>query len=419
MKIFRTIYCVLFIINALWGQSQLDLLDRHEILFENHILRRTPTKSHYTKVHAFPEIRPSLHFISKMESSWDGSRIYQVGFTEVHRWVVSVGTPFFSQEGQHLWHWSEPKLLNLNTNDIYLLLGAWDESLLFLKIHGENDIKVPSSKEIKSLGYSTGNSTIDRTATDDKAIIKKKPEGPSQSLQRYDLLTREITNVIDVQRSEDVRNTVLFSKDAFYLFMATGIAIRIGVRIEPWEAQKLNSNFWIDTGVTLCKDTREYKNPFIFGRAFLDQDSSILIPTQVLLPLDRKDIDEAWSKLPEARRAELIRLGLWPVPADKEIGWKDDVRFLKFDPSDLKFTQVDRSRFEGLTIEKDSNFIIRRFKDVDPGAIYTSTGGQILHLEAALQNTQKEIPVHPVPTQADVKPPPATKKQVAHSDLPR
>jgi hypothetical protein len=273
------------------------------------------------------------------------------------------------------------EVLALPKDDAYTLVGAWEDSLLFLVIHQE--ARAPS-------------------------VQSQKTAANTQGLLRVDLRTNEVTRLLDVQGGKDLRSTALFSQDAFYLFTASGTAIRVGVRTEPWGVDTLSSNFWGEAGVTLCKDTGEFRNPFLFGKAFLDLDGSVLIPTQVFLPLDREDIDLAWSKLPQSRKAELISSGQWPVPAGQEIGWKDHVRFLKFDPSARTFSQVDRARFEPLVVEEDKHFMIRRFREFEPTGLYTSSGGRILPLEEALK----------APDAMPVVAPPKGKEAMKNSPIP-
>ncbi len=225
-----------------------------------------------------------------------------------------------------------------------------------------------------------------------------------------DLLTGETAQLLEVQVGSDARMTAAFSRDAFYLLTATGKAVRVRVGTEPWSVDLIHTNVWGAAGITLCKDTGEFQNPSLFGRAFLDGDGAILVPTQVFLPQDRADIDLAWSKLPQLRKAELIQSGFWPVPADKEVGWKDDVCFLRLDPATARFTQVDHSRFDHLVVEEEKPFTIRRFKVIEPTQAFTSEGGRILPLEEALRTVEsapapKARPARPA-TSVDPSPAP-------------
>ena len=363
MNLAHVVGCSLFVAQALLGQTVVALADRQEILVEGHVMRRTAAEPALVMVPDLPDIRPSLRPLERMELAWDGSKVYQVGFTEdLHR-VVCVGMPYFTSSGERRWLWTEPKTLPLLGTDSYTFLGAFEDSLLFLQIHRETKPKP-------------------------ELATSQKASASFQNLLRIDLMTGVSTRLIDVETENDFRNTVLFSKGAFYLFTAAGKAIRVGVHTEPWGVDRLSSNYWSETRVTLCKDTGEFQNPFLFGKAFLDLDGSILLPTQVFLPLNREDIDLAWSKLPQSRKAELISSGLWPVPVGKEIGWKDDVCFLKFDPNSATFGQADRLRFEHLVVEEDKHFMTRRFRVFEPTLVFTSNGGKILPLEEALRITE-------------------------------
>ena len=363
MRLAQMAGCFVFTVQALIGQCPLALADRQEILVEGRVLRRTLGESAFAPVPDLPEIRPNLRFLGRLDWAWDGAKAYQVGVTEDRHRVVCVGTPFYTSAGERRWFWTEPKVLPLSEVDAYSLVGAWEDSLLFLQIHRGPKPKTESAQTQKALPN-------------------------SQSLLRVDLITGVTTRLLDVEGGDDFRSTALFSQDAFYLFTATGKAIRVRVRTEPWAVDMLSSGYWSEAGVTLCKETGEFRNPFHFGSAFLDSDGSILIPAQVFLPLNREDLELAWSKLPQPRKAELIASGLWPVSVDKEVGWKDDVRFLKFDPSAANFTQVERSRFEHLVVEEDKNFMIRRFRIFEPSLVFTSNGGKILLLEEALKNAE-------------------------------
>ncbi|MBK9797812.1 MAG: hypothetical protein IPP58_15290 [Holophagaceae bacterium] len=353
---------------ALSGQSVVALADRQEIILKGQVLRRNPPSKGYTPIPDLPPILPGPEALGRVEMAWDGSKAYQVGFTPNRQWVAYTGTAFFTEYGDRRWFWAEPKVLPVKAGESLRLLGAWEDNLLLLLI-----------------------------AQNSKAKPQTPPpsEGDlvSQSLIRMDLITKEVTHLMDLQVVREARMTALFSQDAFYLFTATGKVVQVKVGTEPWSTNLLHSDFWREAGVTLCKDTGEFQNPFLFGQAFLDADGSILVPTQVFLPLERADIDLAWSKLPQTRKSELIQSGFWPVVAGKEVGWKDDVHFLRFDPSAKTFTQVPRSRFEHLVLEEDRNFMVRRFKVVEPSLAFTSDGDLILPLEQALQTSKAEPPL--------------------------
>ncbi|HJV49119.1 MAG TPA: hypothetical protein VJ549_07575 [Geothrix sp.] len=365
MSLSRFVFCGLSVVGILQGQSSVGLGDRQEILFEGRVLRRAAAASGFSPAPEFPEIGQGAMGLNHSDWAWDGAKAYRVGLTEDRRWVASIGTPFMASGGGLRWHWGDSIRLELAQKDTYVLLGAWEESLLFLHIRGASEQKPGTAKDGKALGA-------------------------SQALLRVDLMTGAIANLAEVQRGDDVRVSSLFSDGAFYVFTASGAAIKVGVRIEPWGVDKLSSNFWAEAGLTLCKDTKDYQNPLLFGRAFFHQDGSILIPAQVLLPLSRQDIDQAWARLSNARRMELIREGQWPIPVDKEVGWKDDVCFVKFDPSNATFTQAERSSFVHLTEEKDANFKVRQFRDFDPSMVFTSSKGKIVRLEEVVKPA--EIP---------------------------
>jgi len=352
--------CLLLATRLLSGQSVVALADRQEVILEGQVLRRTTAEPKFAPVPDLPDFRPGLRSLGRMEVAWDGSKVYQVGFTEDRHPVACSGKAFFTDAGERQWSWTEPKPLPVKAGESWKLLGAWEDSLLFLQV----------SRDAKAKP---------RTAS------SAKRETVTQCLVRVDLLTGETVRLLEVQVGSDARMTAAFSRDAFYLFTATGKAIRVRVSTEPWSVDLLHANVWGEAGVALCKDTGEFQNPSLFGQAFLDGDGAILVPAQVFLPLDRADIDLAWSQLPQLRKAELIQSGFWPVPADKEVGWKDDVRFLRFDPATARFTQVDRSRFQHLVVEEEKPFTIRRFRALEPTQALTSEGGRIQPLEKALR----------------------------------
>lgn len=351
---------LLLVARMLPGQSVVALADRQEVLLEGQVLRRTAAEPRFAPVPDLPDFRPGPRSLRRMEVAWDGSKVYQVGFTEDHHPVACSGRPLFTAGGERQWFWTEPKALPVKEGESWKLLGAWEDSLLFLQMSRDTKAKPQSASS---------------------------PKGGTvfQCLVRVDLLTGETAQLLEVQVGRDARMTATFSRDAFYLVTATGKAVRVRVGTEPWSVDLLHANVWGEAGITLCKETGEFQNPSLFGKAFLDGDGSILIPAQVLLPLDRADIDLAWSKLPQLRKAELIQSGFWPVPADKEVGWKDDVRILRFDPATTRFTQVDRSRFDHLVVEEEKPFTIRRFEVMEPTQVFTSEGGRILPLEKALR----------------------------------
>lgn len=355
--------CLLMPTRMLSAQSVVGLADRQEVVLEGHVLRRTAAQPRFAPVPDLPDFRPGLMPLGRMDVAWDGSKAYQVGFTEDHHLVARSGKAYFTDAGERQWSWAEPKPLPVKAGESWKLLGAWEDSLLFLQMGRDAKAKP-------------------RTASSPKG------DSVSQGLLRVDLLTGEATRLLEVQSGSDARMTAAFSRDAFYLFTATGKAIRVRVGTEPWSVDLLHANVWGEAGITLCKDTGEFRNPFLFGKAFFDGDGSILVPAQVFLPLDRADIDLAWAKLPQFRKVELIQSGLWPVPVDKEIGWKDDVRFLKFDPSTARFSQVDRSRFEHLVVEEEKPFAIRRFAVIEPTQVFTSDGGRIQPLDKILRTVE-------------------------------
>ncbi|HJV38951.1 MAG TPA: hypothetical protein VJ528_08950 [Geothrix sp.] len=355
--------CLLLAARALSGQSIVALADRQEVVLEGQVLRRTTAESRLAPVGNLPDFRPGLKPLGRMEVAWDGSKVYQVGFTEDHHLVARSGKPFFTDAGERRWAWTEPKALPVKAGESRKLLGAWEDRLLFLQM----------SRDAKA-GPQSAPSPRGGTA--------------SQCLVRVDLLTGEAAQLLEVQVGSDARMTAAFSGDAFYLFTATGRAVRVRVRTEPWSVDLIHAGFWGEAGITLCKDTGEFRNPSLFGKAFLDGDGAILVPAQVFLPLDRADIDLAWSKLPQLRKAELIQSGFWPIPADKEVGWKDDVRFLRFDPVTTRFTQVDHSRFDHLVVEEEKPFVVRRFEAIESTQDFTSEGGRIMPLEEALRTAE-------------------------------
>ncbi|WP_243286835.1 hypothetical protein [Geothrix terrae] len=352
--------CLLLVGRMLPGQAVVALADRQEVLLEGQVLRRTAAEPKFTAVPDLPDFWPGLKPLGRMEVAWDGSKAYQVDFTEDRHPVACSGRALFTAGGERQWFWTEPKILPVKEGESWKLLGAWEDSLLFLRVSRDTKAKPQSASSSKGGAL-------------------------SQCLVRVDLLTGETAQLMEVQVGSDARMTAAFSRDAFYLFTATGKAVRVRVGTEPWSVDSLHANVWGEAGITLCKDTGEFQNPSLFGKAFLDGDGSILVPAQVFLPLDRADIDLAWSKLPQLRKAELIQSGFWPVPADKEVGWKDDVRFLRFDPSTTRFTQVDRSRFDHLVVEEEKPFTTRRFEVMEPTRAFTSEGGRILPLEKALR----------------------------------
>lgn len=345
---------------VLGAQTPVALLDRQEILHEGRLFRRIGVERSYAAISDLSGFQSGLVSLGRSELAWDGTKLYQFGFNEVKKASIHLGIPMFSDGGDRRWFWTGPKLLPLPEGHSYSLLGAWEDSLLLLQ-------------------------TTRVTSADNRITPDPKGHDVSQHLLRMDLLTGEAHLLDKLQVGRDGRMTALFSQDAFYLFTATGKLIRIGVRNEPWTVVLLKSDIWGESGVKLCKDTGDFRNPFVFGRAFFDSDGSILVPAQVLLPLDRADIESAWSKLPQNRKAELIRSGFWPITTDREVGWKDEVFFLRFAPSTSQLKLADSAFFRHLTVEEDRHFQIRRFKVVDPTVVYGTMDGRIQPMQELLR----------------------------------
>lgn len=344
----------------LGAQAPVALTDRQEILLEGRLFRRTGLERSYAAISDLPEFRSGLATMKHSELAWDGAKLYQFGFNDVKKASLRMGIPMFSGAGDRRWFWTDSRFLPLPEGHSYAILGAWEDSLLFLQ-------------------------TTRVTSADNRIIPDPKGKDVSQHLLRMDLLTGEARVLAKLQTGRDGRTTTVFSQDAFYLFTAAGRLIRINVRVEPWTVDVLKSDIWNEAGIKLCKDTGEFRNPCVLGRAFFDSDGSILVPAQVLLPLDRADIDSAWSKLPQDRKAELIRTGFWPVPIDQEVGWKDEVFFLRFDPSTSQLKLADPSSYRHLTVEEDRHFQVRRFKVVDPTVVYGTIDGRIQPMQEILQ----------------------------------
>lgn len=354
---------------SIFCQSAVSISNRQEVILNGRLVEKNSISQSYSIVEDLPEIKPVFSTLGKIELAWDGTRAYQVGLREDKKRIVSIGTPLLTPSSAKYWFWAEPKVLPLAGGDAYTLLGAWNECLLFLATTrgGSGSIAKGSSINMTS--------------------------AQSQSLLYIDLWTNKLIKLTDIPNTLDLRSSSIFSQDAFWVFFASGKAFRIRVNTEPWSIDQLGENFWIDSGISLCKDTGEFSNPVIFGRPFFDREGSILLPAQVFLPLSRDDIDRAWSKIPQIQRTELILKGEWPIPEGREIGWKDGVVFLLIDPLTAQFSQVKREYFSDLTVEEDKNFIIQRFRDPNPRTLYTFNGERILTLDEILksprQNTNK------------------------------
>ncbi|WP_243382068.1 hypothetical protein [Geothrix alkalitolerans] len=91
--------CLLLAARALPGQSVVGLADRQEVVLEGQVLRRTTAESRLAQVRDLPDFRPGLKPLGRMEVAWDGSKVYQVGFTEDHHPVARSGKPFFTDAG--------------------------------------------------------------------------------------------------------------------------------------------------------------------------------------------------------------------------------------------------------------------------------------------------------------------------------
>ena len=352
------------IAHGLLAQSILDFGDRQELLLKERVLRRMVGEPAFRPVVDVPELQLQWPALGRIDHAWDGHRAYLVWNSPDRKRMASLGTQMPTSSGRPAWFWSMPTQLPWSPQDQDRFLAAWDASLIFLLVHQEE----------KKQGAVTD--------------VPKK----AGALVRFDLITGRMTELLNHLPVEDVRATCLIVKGTCFFITASGRVVSLDLQQEPWAVKRVTENFWNDAGITLCRDTGSFRNPFFFGKAFLDQDGSILWPAQVFLPLDRVDIDRAWSRLPQTRKTELVDSGQWPVPEGREIGWKSETHFLRFNPVTSSVVPVAREWFKDLIVEEDVNFIIRRFKDFEPTQIYTVMEGRILPIEATVKDKPPVTP---------------------------
>lgn len=360
------------------AQVPMDLGDRQELLLERQVLRRRAGQGDYAPAPGLPPLAPMFPAEGRQQLGWDGQTAYQVDLRASGAITLSQGRRLNASTGEATWFWSRPQLLPIRKerDTDYTLLGAWQDALLFIQ-HQREDGKS------KDPGATSG---MDQTR---------------QKLLRVDTITEEATPLFDIAPAQAGRFTAVFSADAFYVFMGSGLAVRVRTDREPWQATTLTENYWKDLRIPLRKETEGRLNPLIFGKAFLDASGKILIPAQADLPFDSVDIPKFWSELPEQEKEKGIKSGQWPPTPGREFGWKSEVYFLMFDPQSGGFSLADRATYEHLILQESPHSVIQRFFRRLTHVLYTTKEERIEILEGVVHVPSKapsDVGAKPAPT---------------------
>lgn len=355
---------------VLIGQAPVALADRQEIFFEGQAFIRKSYEKAFHPKEASPKTETPPEQLGT-QIGWDGARLYRFRMARENRGTLDVGRTFMSSAGDTRWAWWEPRGLALEGHPS-ILLAAWDDKLVFLQLVVDSGKVVPES---------------------DKSTLTKRTF-KQQRIVLIDLGTGRMRPLLDLPQTRDFRYRAAIVNGSVYVFSAAGSAYQIDLNTEPAAVQTLTSSFWEDAGIQLTKVPPAVggSNPQVFGMPFFDPDGTILIPTQPGILLNRSDIDRAWQRLPKDRKEKMLEAGMWPVPEGKDVGGKEEVYFLRFDPATKKFSQVERSRFAHLVFEDDRTFIFHRFKEVDNATVYTTNGNLIRPFKEVLDINASKAP---------------------------
>lgn len=336
------------------AQIPMDLGDRQELLLELQVLRRQTHQGDLAPVPGLPLLTPSFPAEGRQQLAWDGQTAFQLDLRWSGAITLSQGSLVTASTGEAVWFWSRPQPLAIRKDrDTDLtLLGAWQNSLLIIQHQREISKETPPA--------SAGE--LDQTR---------------QKLLQVDTISGEVHPLIEIAPAMAGRFTTVFSKDAFYVFLGSGLAIRVRSDREPWQASALTENYWKDLNIPLRKQTPGRLNPPIFGKAFLDANGMIRIPAQADLPFESAEIPGFWSELPEEDKQKAIKEGQWPPVPGREFGWKSEVYFLRFDPQSGAFSLGDRAAFEHLILEENHYSVIRRSLRRMARVLYTTKGEKI------------------------------------------
>ena len=359
-----------FCSSILPAQIPLDLGGRQEILIERQVMRRHIGQGDYAPAPGLPVLSAMFPAEGRQQLGWDGHGAYQIDIRASGAITLSQGRLVRVGSGEAGWFWSRPQPLPIRKgkDTDFTLLGAWQDALLFIQ-HQRLEAKIPGSP-----------GEMDQT---------------QQKLVRVDTITGEVISLLEIAPALAGRFTTVFSNDAFYVFMGSGLAVRIRTDREPWQATTLSENYWKDLKIHLRKETEGRLNPLIFGKAFLDGQGGILIPTQADLPFEASEIPNFWAELPDEDRLQAIKSGQWPPVPGREFGWKSEVYFLKFDPQTSTFGLADRTSYEHLIQEESNHTVMQRLLRRLTPVLYTTKGDRIEILNGVAPDPPKDPTVLP------------------------